>query len=162
MKWRARAFNVLLSSARQRLTPLFSNYFLQICAGEERQRRGGGARLPPAAPGSSCRGDTHAAALELGDGPKNPQERGWRKGRGRSSPERGGRAGRRAAFTQAGVPAAKTQLTAEIPPGCDPTRVGTATEEGGLPAALSPCRCLLPLPEHSCDVCSPTSMQRLV
>lgn len=77
MKWRARAFNVLLSSARQRLTPLFSNYFLQICAGEERQRRGGGgAQLPPAAPGSSYWGDTDAAARELGDGPKNPQERG--------------------------------------------------------------------------------------
>lgn len=47
MKWRARAFNVLLSSARQRLTPLFSNYFLQICAGEERQRRGGGSPITP-------------------------------------------------------------------------------------------------------------------
>lgn len=49
MKWRARAFNVLLSSARQRLTPLFSNYFLQICAGEERQRRGGSPITPRSA-----------------------------------------------------------------------------------------------------------------
>lgn len=45
MKWRAGAFNVPLSSARQRLTPLFSNYFLWILEGEK--GRGGGNPITP-------------------------------------------------------------------------------------------------------------------
>lgn len=41
MKWRAQAFNVFLSSARQWLTPLFSNYFLQIWGGWGREAEAG-------------------------------------------------------------------------------------------------------------------------
>lgn len=73
MKWRARAFNVLLSSARQRLTPLFSNYFLQICAGEERQRRGGEPDYPPQRQAPRAGGTPMLQASSSGTAPKTPR-----------------------------------------------------------------------------------------
>lgn len=178
MKWRARAFNVLLSSARQRLTPLFSNYFLWILGGGEKQRRRE-PNYPPrcqaaGTPGSQvlpCLLPCRLHRCRSLPAPGQPcavtatdAEGGWRKGKGmqlitRAKSEQDDTAEEKAAFIQA----AKPHLNYEIPPGCFKTHaypeVGMAAEaEGGHssshPVSLSP-----PSPSSSdgCKQCENTA-----
>lgn len=54
MKRSAPAFNVLLSGARHRLTPLYSNYFSWLWG--EREAEAEGNPITPAVPGSRTQG----------------------------------------------------------------------------------------------------------